>query len=76
MLEIYLDTGRKNQIRVHLSSLQHPIIGDSKYGAVTNPIHRLGLHAHQFMFIHPLTHKEMRFTSKTPDSFDKLFKKY
>ena len=73
MLEIYLDTGRKNQIRVHLSSLNHPIIGDSKYGSKTNPIKRLGLHAHEFMFIHPLTHKEMRFISKTPDSFNKLF---
>lgn len=75
MLEIYLDTGRKNQIRVHLSSLHHPIIGDDKYGAKTNPIRRLGLHAHELMFIHPLTHKEMRFTSQTPDSFQKLFKK-
>lgn len=75
MLEVYLDTGRKNQIRVHLSSLRHPIIGDSKYGAKTNPIKRLGLHAHVLMFIHPLTHKEMRFVCQTPDSFEKLFKK-
>ena len=75
MLEIYLDTGRKNQIRVHLSSLHHPIIGDSKYGATTNPIKRLGLHAHEFMFIHPMTLKEMRFVCKTPDSFEKIFKK-
>lgn len=76
MLEVYLDTGRKNQIRVHLSSLHHPIIGDSKYGAKTNPLKRLGLHAHELMFIHPITHKEMRFVCQTPDSFDKLFKKY
>lgn len=76
MLEIYLDTGRKNQIRVHLSSLHHPIVGDQKYGSTTNPIKRLALHAHEFMFIHPITHKEMRFVSKTPDSFHKLFKKY
>lgn len=75
MLEVYLDTGRKNQIRVHLSSLHHPIIGDEKYGATSNPINRLGLHAHEFMFIHPITHKEMRFVSKTPESFNKLFKK-
>lgn len=75
MLEVYLDTGRKNQIRVHLSSLHHPIIGDDKYGAKTNPIKRLGLHAHELMFIHPLTHKEIRFTSQTPESFQKLFKK-
>lgn len=76
MLEIYLDTGRKNQIRVHLSSMKHPIIGDVKYGSTCNPIKRLGLHAHELMFIHPITHKEMRFVSKTPDSFNKLFKKY
>ena len=75
MLEVYLDTGRKNQIRVHLSSLHHPIVGDSKYGALSNPLKRLGLHAHEFMFVHPLTHKEMRFVSKTPESFEKLFKK-
>ena len=75
MLEVYLDTGRKNQIRVHLSSLHHSIVGDSKYGAQSNPLKRLGLHAHEVMFVHPLTHKEMRFVSKTPESFEKLFKK-
>ena len=41
----------------------------------SNPLKRLGLHAHEFMFVHPLTHKEMRFVSKTPESFEKLFKK-
>lgn len=75
MLEVYLDTGRKNQIRVHLSSLHHPLVGDDKYGAKSNPLKRLGLHAHEFMFVHPITHKEMRFISKTPESFDKFFKK-
>lgn len=76
MLEVTLDTGRKNQIRVHLSSLHHPIIGDHKYGATTNPIKRLGLHAHVLEIIHPFTKREMRFVSKTPEIFDKLFKKY
>ena len=75
MLEIQLDTGRKNQIRVHLSSMHHPIIGDNKYGSTCNPLKRLGLHAHEFMFIHPFTKREMRFVSKTPESFAKLFKK-
>ncbi|MCD7810134.1 MAG: RluA family pseudouridine synthase, partial [Erysipelotrichaceae bacterium] len=74
LLEIYIDTGRKNQIRVHMSSMNHPIIGDNKYGAKTNPIKRLGLHAHEFSFVHPLTHKEMHFTSKMPESFEKLMK--
>ena len=76
MLEVYLDTGRKNQIRVHMSSLHHPIIGDHKYGAKTNPIKRLGLHAHELMFVHPFTLEEMRFVCKTPESFEKIFKKY
>lgn len=75
MLEVYLDTGRKNQIRVHMSSLHHPIVGDSKYGSQSNPLHRLGLHAHELMIIHPITHKEMRFVCQTPESFEKLFKK-
>lgn len=75
MVNLRLDTGRKNQIRVHMSSLNHPIIGDEKYGAKTNPIHRLGLHAHELMFIHPLTHQEMRFVSHTPESFEKIFNK-
>lgn len=75
MLEIQIDTGRKNQIRVHMSSLHHPIVGDVKYGSTLNPLQRLGLHANELMFIHPLTHKEMRFIAKTPKSFEKLFKK-
>ena len=76
MVDVRLDTGRKNQIRVHMSSINHPLIGDEKYGAKTNPIKRLGLHAHELMFVHPITSKEMRFVSKTPDSFYKIFKKY
>lgn len=76
MVDVRLDTGRKNQIRVHMSSINHPLIGDEKYGAKTNPIKRLGLHAHELMFVHPITGKEMRFVSKTPDSFYKIFKKY
>ncbi|MCD8028196.1 MAG: RluA family pseudouridine synthase [Erysipelotrichaceae bacterium] len=75
LLEIFLETGRKNQIRVHMSSINHPIIGDNKYHAKTNPIKRLGLHAHQFGFINPLTHKNMYFESQIPESFENLMKK-
>ncbi len=75
MVQVHLDTGRKNQIRVHMSYLHHPIIGDDKYGARTNPIKRLGLHANEFVLVHPITFKEMKFTAKTPDSFEKIFKK-
>jgi len=75
MLELHLDTGRKNQIRVHLSSLHHPIIGDQKYGSKVNPIQRLGLHAHELVLMHPVTMREMRFVCRTPDSFEKLLKR-
>ncbi len=75
LLEIYLETGRKNQIRVHMSSINHPIIGDQKYHAQTNPIKRLGLHAHEFSFIHPLTKRKMTFASPIPESFENLMKK-
>lgn len=75
MLEVNLETGRKNQIRVHLSSLHHPIVGDKKYGSSLNPIKRLGLHHHRFAFIHPLTKKQYQFTCLTPKEFEELFKK-
>lgn len=74
MMEVFLDTGRKNQIRVHMASLNHPIIGDKKYGARTNPLKRLGLHAHEFAFTHPFTHKTMTFKAPLPSSFTQMFK--
>lgn len=61
-----LETGRKNQIRVHSGWIGHPIAGDRKYGARTNPFGRLALHAQTLAFIHPWTGKEMRFTSRIP----------
>jgi 23S rRNA pseudouridine1911/1915/1917 synthase len=62
-LEISLETGRKNQIRVHCKDAGHPIAGDKKYGATTNPKKRLCLHAHLLGFRHPITNKPMRFNS-------------
>ncbi len=73
MLQIHLETGRKNQIRVHLSSLHHPIVGDKKYGAISNPIKRLALHHHHFSFVHPLTYKNYQFHCSTPEEFNQLF---
>jgi 23S rRNA pseudouridine1911/1915/1917 synthase len=73
MLEVHLDTGRKNQIRVHLSSLHHPIAGDKKYGSTSNPIKRLALHHHRFAFVNPLTKRRYELTCKTPEEFDQLF---
>lgn len=69
LLEVKLDTGRKNQIRVQLANINHPIVGDKKYGANSNPIKRLGLHAHAFGFIHPLTKKKYEFKAECPKEF-------
>ncbi|MCQ2376055.1 MAG: RluA family pseudouridine synthase [Salinivirgaceae bacterium] len=73
LVKVNLETGRKNQIRVHMQDIGHPIVGDHKYGAETNPIQRLGLHALVLTFIHPVTQKEMRFESKMPRKFAYLF---
>ncbi len=69
MVEFELETGRKNQIRVHSEWICHPIAGDRKYGAQSNPIGRLALHAQTLSFIHPWTGKCLRFTSRLPKSF-------
>jgi 23S rRNA pseudouridine1911/1915/1917 synthase len=73
LLEVDLETGKKNQIRVHMQSIGHPVVGDKKYGTGTNPIGRLGLHAGVLAFIHPETREPMRFVSKMPASFLRLF---
>lgn len=66
LLSLKLDTGRKNQIRVHLESLAHPIVGDKKYGSKHNPIRRMALHAYELSFVHPITGKQLEFTSPIP----------
>ena len=73
LLKVNLETGRKNQIRVHMQDMKHPIVGDKKYGSTSNPIGRLGLHAWVLAFKHPLTGKKMRFETSVPGSFLKLF---
>lgn len=67
-------TGRKNQIRVHLNSIGHNIVGDKKYGALNNPLNRLGLHATKLVIKHPFTNEIMTFESKVPQSFNNLIK--
>lgn len=72
MLEVELDTGRKNQIRVHMKDMGHPIAGDRKYGAGPSIIHRLALHAQTLRFAHPVTKRDMNFTTPIPGTFWKL----
>ena len=74
LAEVELETGRKNQIRVHMSDLGHPIAGDRRYGAKTSPIHRLALHARTLVFIHPITRKLMEFETPVPASFASMVK--
>lgn len=74
LLQINLDTGRKNQIRVHMQDIGHPIVGDKKYGSSINPLRRLGLHAQVIAFQHPATGEHLRFESKVPEAFTKQFK--
>jgi 23S rRNA pseudouridine1911/1915/1917 synthase len=74
MLEVTLETGRKNQIRTHLSEAGHPVIGDRMYGSEVNPIGRLGLHAKLLGFDHPVTRKHMVFTAPVPKAFRGVFK--
>lgn len=69
LLDVHIDTGRKNQIRVHLKEADHPIIGDDKYGNGVNPLKRLGLHAYLLAFEHPLTKKKMVFKAPIPKEF-------
>lgn len=73
LVKFNLETGRKNQIRVHAKDIKHPIVGDAKYGATSNPINRLGLHAWVLSFKHPVTKENLRFETEVPAKFMKLF---
>ena len=74
LVELELGTGRKNQIRVHMSEIGHSIAGDKKYGAQSNPIKRIALHAFKLAFIHPITKEELSFSTPIPRSFQALVK--
>ncbi len=73
LLEVELETGRKNQIRVHLQDMGHSIAGDKKYGALTDPLRRLALHAGILEFSHPITGECLHLATPVPAIFDKLF---
>ncbi|WP_075883150.1 RluA family pseudouridine synthase [Candidatus Protochlamydia sp. W-9] len=75
LVELTLETGRKNQIRVHCQSAGHPVVGDKKYGAHTNPLKRLCLHAHLLAFKHPISRKIIRIESPIPEEFYRLIPK-
>lgn len=69
LIELHLNTGRKNQIRAHMEWLGHPIAGDVKYSAETDPISRLCLHAFRLAFVHPIYNKVLSFETPFPASF-------
>lgn len=73
MLEVTLETGRKNQIRAHLSEAKHPIVGDQFYGSNVNPLGRLGLHAKLLGFTHPTSAERLTFEAPIPRVFKELF---
>jgi len=79
LLEVYLETGLKNQIRVQLAAAGHPIVGDRHYTPAEKSeqsIDRQALHAHRLGFIHPGTGKYVEFTTEPPDDFARLLEKY
>lgn len=73
LVEYKLETGRKNQIRVHSADMGHPVCGDTKYGNGDDPLHRLCLHAYVLCFVHPITKERMEFSTPIPTSFRSLF---
>lgn len=73
MLDINIETGRKNQIRVHMTEMGHPIVGDKKYYSKDNSLKRLCLHAYELDFIDPISKKKLVFKSEVPKSFYSLF---
>lgn len=73
LLKLKLETGRKNQIRVHLSDLHHPVCGDIKYGNGDDPINRLALHAFRLDFYHPIKGELLHFETPCPKNFLSVF---
>ncbi len=75
LVEFKLETGRKNQIRVHAADINHPVCGDTKYGNGDDPLKRLCLHAYILCFYHPVTHQPMEFSTQIPTGFKRIFGK-
>lgn len=72
LVRVLIETGRKNQIRVHMKDLGHNVVGDEKYGSSKNPLNRLGLHASELQFLHPLSKRLMVFKAPVPPKFKSL----
>jgi 23S rRNA pseudouridine1911/1915/1917 synthase len=72
LVEFKLETGRKNQIRVHAADMGHPVCGDVKYGNGDDPLHRLCLHAWLLCFYHPVTQQPMEFETPVPAPFKRV----
>lgn len=73
MLDVNIETGRKNQIRVHMTEMNHPIVGDKKYYSKDNSLKRLALHHYEISLIDPITNKLLTFKSSIPGEFYELF---
>ena len=74
LIKCQIETGRKHQIRVHLSHLHHPIVGDSLYGKASSKIKRMALHAYRLEFIHPLSNQLMTIECPLPFDMEKILK--
>ncbi len=74
LLEATQETERKNQLRVHLKNIGHPVLGDKKYESKQNPINRTAVHLRRINFIHPATNEKMEFETKVPDDFLRIFR--
>ena len=73
LVEYKLETGRKNQVRVHSADMRHPVCGDMKYGNGDDPLHRLCMHAYMRCLTHPVTGEPMEFSTPIPTAFRSLF---
>ena len=74
LVELELETGKKNQIRAHMEYIGHPVAGDRKYGAHGDPAGRVALHASRLCFVHPVTGRELDFSSPVPAAFGRIVK--
>lgn len=74
LVKCILETGRTHQIRVHMSAISHPLLGDTLYGSSSDLINRQALHCYKLQFIHPITNEFMSFTSEIPSDFKEILK--